>query len=171
MAEVIEQLFTFIRRNTPSRARFSNDRTQREDIPLYPEVAIREGIVNAFAHRDYSSFSGGIKVEISPAQVKIWNSGTLPEGVSADQLQHGHISVLRNPDIAHILYLLGYMEKLGRGSVLICQACESVSHLFLHFKSGSIAIVIKFFIITISDKNFYTCGCERLSVTRVIRCS
>ncbi|MBX8517648.1 hypothetical protein K5D69_23475 [Pseudomonas cichorii] len=124
MAEVIEQLFTFIMRNTPSRARFSNDSTQREDIPLYPEMAIREGIVNAFAHRDYSSFSGGIKVEISPVQVQIWNSGTLPEGVSADQLQHGLISVLRNPDIAHVLYLLGYMEKLGRGSVLICQACE-----------------------------------------------
>ncbi len=124
MAEVIEQLFTFIMRNTPSRARFSSDSTQREDLPLYPEMAIREGIVNAFAHRDYSSFSGGIKVEISPLQIQIWNSGGLPEGVSAEQLQEGHISVLRNPDIAHALYLLGYMEKLGRGSVLIRQSCE-----------------------------------------------
>lgn len=87
-------------------------------------MAIREGIVNAFAHRDYSSFSGGIKVEISPVRLQIWNSGSLPDGVDADKLQQGHISVLRNPDIAHALYLQGYMEKLGRGSVLIRQACE-----------------------------------------------
>ncbi len=87
-------------------------------------MVIREGIVNAFAHRDYSSFSGGIKVEISPVRLQIWNSGSLPDGVDADKLQQGHISVLRNPDIAHALYLQGYMEKLGRGSVLIRQACE-----------------------------------------------
>lgn len=87
-------------------------------------MAIREGIVNAFAHRDYSSFSGGIKVEISPVRLQIWNSGSLPDGVDADKLQQGHISVLRNPDIAHALYLQGYIEKLGRGSVLIRQACE-----------------------------------------------
>ena len=87
-------------------------------------MTIREGIVNAFAHRDYSSFSGGIKVEISPVRLQIWNSGSLPDGVDADKLQQGHISVLRNPDIAHALYLQGYMEKLGRGSVLIRQACE-----------------------------------------------
>ncbi|WP_440062105.1 RNA-binding domain-containing protein [Pseudomonas syringae] len=124
MAEVIEQLSAFIMRNTPVKARFSQSRNQREDLPLYPEMAIREGVVNAFAHRDYSSFSGGIKVEISPARLQIWNSGSLPEGVDANKLQQGHISVLRNPDIAHALYLQGYMEKLGRGSVLIRQACQ-----------------------------------------------
>ncbi|WP_274533161.1 Fic family protein, partial [Pseudomonas syringae] len=124
MTEVIEQLSAFIMRNTPVKARFSQRRNQREDLPLYPEMAIREGVVNAFAHRDYSSFSGGIKVEISPARLQIWNSGSLPEGVDANKLQQGHISVLRNPDIAHALYLQGYMEKLGRGSVLIRQACQ-----------------------------------------------
>lgn len=124
MNEVIEQLFAFVMRNTPSRARFSHGSTQREDIAVYPEAAIREGIVNAFAHRDYGSFSGGIKVEISPSHVEIWNSGELPEGIDADRLDRAHISVLRNPDIAHVLYLLGYMEKLGRGSVLITQSCK-----------------------------------------------
>jgi ATP-dependent DNA helicase RecG len=36
----------------------------------------------------------------------------------------GHISVLRNPDIAHALYLRGLMEKAGRGSVLMVQQCR-----------------------------------------------
>ena len=123
MAEVIEQLITFVMRNTPSRARFSTANNQREDIPMYPEQAVREAIVNAFAHRDYSNFAGGIKVEVSPAYLKIWNSGAFPQGIDEHKIQQGHISVLRNPDIAHGLYLQGYMEKLGRGSVVIQEAC------------------------------------------------
>ena len=125
MAEVIEQLITFVMRNTPSRARFSSANNQREDIPMYPEQAVREAIVNAFAHRDYSNFAGGIKVEVSPAHLKIWNAGAFPQGIDEHKIQQGHISVLRNPDIAHGLYLQGYMEKLGRGSVVIQQACKA----------------------------------------------
>lgn len=125
MAEVIEQLISFVMRNTPSRARFSSANNQREDIPMYPEQAVREAIVNAFAHRDYSNFAGGIKVEVSPAHLKIWNSGAFPQGIDEHKIQQGHISVLRNPDIAHGLYLQGYMEKLGRGSVVIQDACKA----------------------------------------------
>ncbi|AHF01120.1 transcriptional regulator [Thiomicrospira aerophila AL3] len=124
MLEVIEQVIGFILRNTPTKARFSNQSNQRDERSLYPEMAIREGVVNAFAHRDYASALGGIKVEVSADQVQIWNSGGFPEGVTVNKLAKGHISVLRNPDIAHALYLQGYMEKLGRGSVLITQACR-----------------------------------------------
>lgn len=124
MTEVIEQLISFVMRNTPSRARFTSANNQREDIPMYPEQAVREAIVNAFAHRDYSNFAGGIKLEVSPQQVKIWNSGAFPKGVDEQKIQQGHISVLRNPDIAHGLYLQGYMEKLGRGSVVIQKTCQ-----------------------------------------------
>lgn len=81
MAEVIEQLISFVMRNTPSRARFSSANNQREDIPMYPEQAVREAIVNAFAHRDYSNFAGGIKVEVSAAHLIIWNSGAFPQGI------------------------------------------------------------------------------------------
>lgn len=124
IVEVIEQLYAFIVRNTPSRARFSSQRNQRQDLPLYPEQAIREGIINAFAHRDYSHFAGGIKVEVSQNQLQIWNSGSFPAGINEQSLLQGHLSILRNPDIAHALYLQGYMEKLGRGSVVIRQACQ-----------------------------------------------
>jgi ATP-dependent DNA helicase RecG len=80
-------------------------------------------LVNAFVHRDYTDFSGGLSVFIYPKRLEIWNSGELPEGITVKGLNTGHISVLRNPDIAHVLYLRGMMEKLGRGSVLIQKAC------------------------------------------------
>ena len=79
--------------------------------------------MNAFAHRDYSDFSGGISVTIYPDRLEIENPGKFPEGVTPDKLAVGHISVLRNPDIAHVLYLRGFMEKMGRGSVLIQKVC------------------------------------------------
>ena len=66
---------------------------------------------------------GGITINIYPNRVEIGNTGRFPEGVTPDTLSKGHISVLRNPDIAHVLYLRRFMEKIGRGSVLIQSAC------------------------------------------------
>ena len=94
------------------------------DTPCFPESAVREALMNALVHRDYTSPAGGVAIHIYPNRLEIWNSGALPEGVTDESLRQGQISVLRNPDIAHVLYLRGYMEKAGRGSVLILQECE-----------------------------------------------
>ena len=124
LIQVLEQSFTFIQRNTPSSSHFRRGKMVREEQSLYPPEAIREGLVNAFAHRDYADFRGGIAINIYPRRLEIWNSGDFPEGINAESLARGHISILRNPDIAHVLYLRGMMEKLGRGSVMIRKACE-----------------------------------------------
>ena len=121
---VLEQVFDFIIRNTPTKVKFNGKRLEREDKPLYPVQAVREGLVNAFAHRDYSDFSGGIAVHVYPNRLEVWNSGPLPEGITPATLAHGHLSILRNPDIAHVLYLRGRMEKIGRGSLLILRLCQ-----------------------------------------------
>ena len=123
LVPMLEEAFRFIQRNTPTSSDFTADSLKRQDEPLYPSVAIREGLVNAFAHRDYSDFSGGISINIYPNRLEIENTGRFPEGVTSDNVATGHISVLRNPDIAHVLYLRGFMEKLGRGSILIQRAC------------------------------------------------
>jgi len=123
LVPLLEEVFGFIQRNTPTSSDFSIDKLKRLDTPQYPSNAIREGLVNAFAHRDYSNFSGGIIINIYPNRLEIENTGELPKGVTPETLSKGHISVLRNPDIAHVLYLRGFMEKMGRGSVLIQKAC------------------------------------------------
>ncbi len=121
---IFEEAYTFIVRNTLSVSRFIKGNPKRQDSPLYPEEAIREALINALAHRDYSAASGGVSIHIHPRRLEIWNSGSLPDGVTAESLAKGHISVLRNPDIAHALYLRGLMEKAGRGSVLMVQRCR-----------------------------------------------
>ena len=123
LGQMLEETYAFVLRNTPTQSTFSPDRLRREDSSVYPEQAVREALVNAFAHRDYSRPSGGVVVTIYPRRLEIWNSGGLPDGVTVDTLQKGQLSVLRNPDLAHVLYLRGFMERLGRGSVLILKAC------------------------------------------------
>ena len=121
---VFEDSYSFIVRNTPSTSRFFKGNLKREDTPLYPEHAVREALINALAHRDYSASSGGVSIHIYPRRLEIWNSGGLPEGVTVDNLAKGQLSVLRNPDIAHALYIRGFMEKIGRGSVLMIDQCR-----------------------------------------------
>ena len=120
---IFEDAYSFIVRNTPSVSRFIKGSPKREDSPLYPEDAVREALINALAHRNYSASSGGVAIHIFPRRLEIWNSGPLLEGVTTESLAKGHISVLRNPDIAHALYLRGFMEKAGRGSVLMIRQC------------------------------------------------
>lgn len=121
---VFLQAYSFIVRNTPTQSRFAPGNPKRQDSPLYPEEAVREALINALAHRDYSAASGGVSIHVYPRKMEIWNSGELPEGVTQQSLLNGQISVLRNPDIAHVLYLRGLMEKAGRGSVLMVQKCR-----------------------------------------------
>jgi ATP-dependent DNA helicase RecG len=123
LQRVFEDAYGFIVRNTPTMARFKPGQPKRQDTPIYPESALREALINALAHRDYSSPSGGVSIHIFPQRLEIWNSGGLPDGVTPEGLREGHISVLRNPDISHVLYLRGLMEMAGRGSVLMIQEC------------------------------------------------
>jgi len=123
LVQLLEDVFGFIQRNTSTSSDFTADSLTRRDIPQYPPGAIREGLVNAFAHRDYSNSSGGIFVNIYRDRLEIENTGKFPKGVTLDSISKGQISVLRNPDIAHVLYLRGKMEKVGRGSVLIQNTC------------------------------------------------
>ncbi|MBI1291006.1 transcriptional regulator [bacterium] len=124
LRQIFMNLYAFVLRNIPTIAQFRPSTPERDDRLLYPETVIREAIVNALAHRDYSSPTGGVAVHIYPDRLEFWNSGQLPEGVTPDNLMKGHLSILRNPDLAHVLYVRGLMEKVGRGSVLIVQHCS-----------------------------------------------
>lgn len=106
------------------RSVFRAGALQRIDQPAYDSDAIREGIVNAFVHRDYEAYSGGLKVSVYRDRIEIWNSGTLPEGLKPSDLKRDHPSILVNPDIAQVFYLRGFMERVGRGTELIAKASK-----------------------------------------------
>jgi len=121
---MLNEVIDFVGRNVAVTAHFENGRLRRQDRPEYPMHALREGLVNAFAHRDYAGFSGGLSVGIYPSRIEIWNSGRLPEGLTPRDLRRNHPSLPTNPDIAHLLYIRGLMERVGRGTQKILNACK-----------------------------------------------
>ncbi len=120
---MLEEVFSTIRQHTPVASVFRGG-LRRSDQPAFPEEAVREGLVNAFAHRDYADFSGGIAVDLYPSRLVIWNSGELPPGIKIGDLKREHPSMPRNPDITQVLYLREYMERVGRGTQNIVKWCR-----------------------------------------------
>ena len=85
----------------------------RVPIPDFDKRAIREAIVNAFSHRDYSKM-GRVRIAIADEGITIANPGGFVEGVSINNLltaePHG-----RNPQLADALKRIGLAERTGRG--------------------------------------------------------
>jgi ATP-dependent DNA helicase RecG len=88
-----------------------------------PEV-IREAIVNAVAHRDYTS-NGSVQVMLFADRLEIWNPGTLPPPLTLEQLRQPHGSVPGNPLLAESLYLTKYIERMGTGIRDMIARCRS----------------------------------------------
>ena len=105
------------------KALISYEGLNRVETYEYPKEAIREALLNAVAHKDYS---GGAPVQISVYKDKmmIWNEGQLPENWTIENLLEKHASRPYNPDIANALFRSGYIESWGRGTIKIINECK-----------------------------------------------
>lgn len=83
-------------------------------IPEYPFEAIREGAINALAHRDYSLNTSPITVYIYENRIEIISPGKLVSPVNIENLGMGN-PVHRNKNICYILSKTKYMEHVGTG--------------------------------------------------------
>jgi ATP-dependent DNA helicase RecG len=124
LVKIFEQAFEFVSKHVRMESKFIPGEIKRTDTPEYPFAALREGLINAFAHRDYSGFSGGISVGIFNNRIEIWNSGNFPKELQPIDLKRTHPSVPTNPDIAQVFHIRGLMERIGRGGQLILDACK-----------------------------------------------
>ncbi len=89
----------------------------------YPKDAIREAILNALAHKDYSSGTP-IQISVYDNKIMIWNYGQLPEDWTVEILKMKHLSIPYNPDIANAFFRAGYVESWGRGTIKIIEQCK-----------------------------------------------
>ncbi len=90
---------------------------ERQDIWDYPITAIREALLNALTHRDYFNIANFIVIKVYDDHIWFSNPGGLPEGITIGQLKKPHQSYLRNPLIAKVFYLAGFIEQYGSGTV------------------------------------------------------
>jgi len=85
----------------------------RYDRRDYPPEAIREALLNALAHRDYS-FRDSTLISIFDDRIEIISIGGLVKGISYDDIMLG-VSVARNRNLANVLYRLSLIEAYGTG--------------------------------------------------------
>jgi ATP-dependent DNA helicase RecG len=97
---------------------------RRTEKKNYPEIALREGVLNAIVHRDYKSANGFLQISIFSDRTEISNFGSLPEGITVADLKKEHPSILRNPDIANICFIRQYIEMVGSGIIRILSECK-----------------------------------------------
>jgi len=120
--EALDEIPKFIRRNTRMAAKIEGMR--RQDIPEYPEAALREVLVNAVAHADYSLTGMRILVAIYSDRLEVQSPGMLPFGMTLDDFKAG-VSRVRNRVIAWVMRELGLVEERGSGYRRIVEACRA----------------------------------------------
>ncbi|NWJ97270.1 MAG: putative DNA binding domain-containing protein [Chloroflexi bacterium] len=115
LQELIDQTESFINRHMSVGAVIKG--WKRHDLPEYPLEALREAVVNAVVHRDYSRAGESIRLFYYANRIEIHNPGLLLPGITIEQLERGEApSRLRNPVLGGFLRdVPGYMERIGTG--------------------------------------------------------
>ena len=119
---VLEAIIAFIRRHTSMAAEIGA--IYRKNIPQYSPPVIREALVNALLHADYSITGAVITVAIFDDRIEITNPGTLPYGLSLESALLG-VSLLRNRVIGHVFRELDLIEQWGSGLGRMIKICQN----------------------------------------------
>lgn len=93
---------------------------ERKEQRLWNAIALREAVINAFVHNDYTK-EVAPKFEIFEDRLEITSFGSLPEGLSKDEFFEGY-SIIRNKELMRIFKDLDLVEQLGSGIPRILQA-------------------------------------------------
>ena len=111
----------FLRESLPVAGRIEPGLFERVDDPLYPPLALREALANAFCHRDYAIGGGSVGAAIYDDRLEVTSSGTLHFGLTAAALFAPHESLPWNPLIARVFFRRGMIESWGRGTIKMAE--------------------------------------------------
>jgi ATP-dependent DNA helicase RecG len=133
----------YIRRNTRWRV-IRDGSPQRTEIPEVPMGAVREALLNSFAHRDVEIPQNN-EIAIFSNRIEIYNPGAFPEGLTPEDYINGsESSVQRNPLLAKIMYYSKDIERFGTGLRKIAQECEGANVKY-EFHRGKLGFTVVFY--------------------------
>jgi ATP-dependent DNA helicase RecG len=120
--EFLDRAMLFVNRHLPVAAKIVSGQLERVETPLIPLDSIREALINACCHREYSVYGGSIKLAIYDDRMELINNGGLLPGVTLEKIKDG-LSERRNPLIGNILFRCRLIEGWGRGIREIIKEC------------------------------------------------
>ena len=109
---LVEQVWDFVRRNTTPTARLEGAR--RIDGWEFPEAVLREVLVNALVHRDYSIAGTDVAVAIYADRLEVESPGGLPNTVTVERMKAG-VRYARNQTLVNVMRDYGYLDARGMG--------------------------------------------------------
>lgn len=116
----MNEVYDFIDLHNQTRATI--EKLLRIDVRDYPEVAVREALLNMLVHRDYS-FSSSALISIYTDRIEFVSIGGLMSGIDLEDIMVG-LSICRNQELANVFYRLHLIEAYGTGMRKIMKAYE-----------------------------------------------
>lgn len=140
---VIDDLLAFVDKNTLHPTRIVG--INRIELEEYPIKAVREALVNAFAHRDYEDTSRKIRLEIFKDRLVISSPGYPPKPLTLAKLRRGRYeSCRRNPIVAECMAAFDLMEQRGTGFERMRAAMQDhgLSDFILEQRDGYFKVIL-----------------------------
>ena len=134
-----------------TETKFSSDAIFKSQV-MYPELACREALINAIAHRDYSIEGRGIEIFVFDDRLEVKSPGVLLSSISISDIENRtgtHQS--RNTYLARVLREIGYMRELGEGFRRIYDLMETND-----LKAPTLFSGNKSFVVTLSQRLVYS---------------
>lgn len=116
LPEIVEQALVVIKNNIKTPSTIVG--AVREEKEIYPSLVLREALVNAVVHRNYSIIGSKIRVLMFSDRIEFHSPGKLPNTVTVDKMKIG-VSYSRNPFLVKYMENLRYIDQLGRGIPMI----------------------------------------------------
>ena len=140
--QAIDEALNFIKRNI--RVGLKIEDARHQELWEIPKIALREAVINAIVHTDYSLRGNSMTIAIFDDRIEIENSALLPWGLTFEDLKAG-VSKLRNPIIARVFNELGLIEQWGSGIKRMTNACLEAGLEAPYFKETGPRIRVTFY--------------------------
>ena len=121
LLKTIEEALAFVEKHSTHGVQIG--RLQRSERWSLPPLAVREALINAVAHSDYSQGGAPIRVALFDDRMEVENPGLLPFGLTVADLPLG-VSKLRNRVMGRVFHELGLVEQWGSGVQRMFAACR-----------------------------------------------
>jgi len=154
-----EIAINFIKRNIKKGSEIKG--TYRKERWEYPIDAIREVIINAVIHRDYSQLGRDIKVAIFDDMLEITSPGTLPPSIDINNLSSG-LSEIRNRTLAPIFKMINLIEQWGTGFQKLDHELKLYPEIEVKYLEPGLSFQVQFI-----KKNFKDISTQALSKQQV----